>query len=191
MVEVRELSFSWKTPVLHRASASFKKGELWQIQGANGSGKTTFLRLLTGVLSPAAGSIAWGERPRIGWLGSTGTSFYNRLTVQQNLDYFGAFLESGPLIDPFGITFWDVPVEELSFGMAQKVKWVRALMGAPSVLLLDEPFHGLDADSNQQARDALREFCDKGGLAIVTHHGARISNRSLVLEGGAFHAVDG
>ncbi len=189
MLSIKELSFSWKEPVLNQISGSFARGELWQMEGANGSGKTTLLRLLAGVLTPQAGEIVWNVPPRIGWLGSSGASFYNRLTARQNLEYFSAFLGGGPEFDPFGISFWDVPVEELSFGMAQKLRWVRAMMGRPNVLLLDEPFHGLDGESVEKAKLALNEFCGAGGLALVTHHGARISSRALKLEGGRIHGL--
>ncbi len=161
-------------------------GECHLVVGPNGAGKTTLLRLIAGLARPSAGTVtiegtAPGADPlnrrRIGFL-SHQSQLYDDLTAAENLT-FAARLHG--LADPSGAARRglaavglsersDEPVRRLSRGMIQRVAIARALLHEPALLLLDEPFTGLDPASGDQVAELLRAQRDAGrGLLLVSH----------------------
>lgn len=146
--------------------------------GPNGAGKSTLLRLLAGLARPSAGSVRIeGGRRSIGLL-SHQSLLYNDLTAVENLA-FAARLYG--LEDPAGAARTrlasvglaeraDEPVAKLSRGMIQRVAIARALLHAPRVLLLDEPFTGLDAQSSEQLVARLAAERAAGRALVVASH---------------------
>src|SRR5215470_13459697 len=135
-------------------------GSIYGFIGPNGSGKTTTLRMIMNILLPDGGEIeVLGERStraardRIGYLPEE-RSLYKRMTVARVLEYFGRLKgarqpELGRSIadwlERLGLGAWaDKRVDALSKGMAQKVQFVAAAVARPELLILDEPFSGLD-----------------------------------------------
>jgi len=180
------------------------RGELVALLGPNGAGKTTTLRMLAGLIVPAAGSItvegvpltpATGGalRRRIGFL-TEAPGLWDRLTVRENLlVYAGLYgvpragqrvaraLEQFELGDRAGTR-----AAELSKGMRQKVALARALLHDPDVLLLDEPMSGLDPEITRSVRRLLTDLRARGRALLVSTHNLdeaeRLADRVAVLD---------
>lgn len=193
MLRLDAVSFGYASPLLESCSLSVPAGTCVQVLGENGAGKTTLLRLIAGVLAPASGRILWhGERlrparVRIGYLPAGPGGMYPRLTALQNMEYFAA-LAGIPRVkvpallrerDPFGIDYWQLPVENLSQGMRQRVRWVRALLHDPELLLLDEPLNALDEAGERRARETLATLAAGGKTLLVAQHGKELSDAKL------------
>jgi heme ABC exporter ATP-binding subunit CcmA len=172
--------------VLRGLSLSVRSGECHLIVGPNGAGKTTLLRLLAGLARPNAGTVMVhgailtrdpASRRSIGLL-SHQSHLYDDLTALENLT-FRARLHRLP--DPTGraraalvaVGLEDRagdPVRRLSRGMVQRVAIAGVLLHDPAVLLLDEPFTGLDPRSVEQVAGLLARERDQGsGLVLVSH----------------------
>lgn len=175
MLSLENIHFGFGKPLFSGMNLELPRTGAFQVYGPNGSGKSSLLRLLLGSLKPHQGRIRWAETVRFGYVPSPGLSFYPRLTAQQNLDYFASLngLKADIKLftdhDPFGIDFWNVPVEELSSGMYQKLAWVRAHLGKPQVYLLDEAFTGLDTESRAQAEKFLQQEKSRALILLAQH----------------------
>jgi len=193
-IEARSLSkvFNGRT-ALRDVSFTARRGELLAVIGPNGAGKTTLLSILAGVRAPDAGEISVpGE---VGWVPQQG-ALYRRLTVAENLRLF-ARLEGvgdveaaiGRMLEQTGLgERRDDQIGTLSGGNQQRVNIAIGLLAQPAVLLLDEPYTGLDP----RQRERLWEFVlglAGGGTTVIytTHHlheAERYGNRLLVLADG-------
>jgi ABC-2 type transport system ATP-binding protein len=179
-------------------------GEVFGFLGGNGAGKTTSLRMALDILRPDAGSISvLGAAP--GRANSAGLGFlpeerglYRSMTAIDTIVYFGrlkgmtaadARREGLMLLDRFGLPdSAKTTVDKLSKGMAQKVQLATAVVNAPKLLLLDEPFSGLDP-VNQGLLEGEILRASEGGAAVVfsTHvmqHAERLCDRLLLLAHG-------
>ena len=197
--------------VLRGVDLDVRAGEMLAVAGPNGAGKTTLLRLLAGLMRPSAGEVRIrGQRPTrddpgprraIGLL-SHHTFLYDDLTPAENL-HFTARLYG--LADPAGATRTaleevgltaraDTPVRHLSRGLLQRAAIARALLHQPDILLLDEPFTGLDAPSADRFRALLASQLARGrALVLVSHHLAEawdLATHVAVLSGGRW-ALEG
>jgi len=161
--------------------------------GPNGSGKTTTLRMIMNILLPDGGEIdVLGERStraardRIGYLPEE-RSLYKRMTVARVLEYFGRLKgarqpELGRSIadwlERLGLGAWaDKRVDALSKGMAQKVQFVAAAVARPELLILDEPFSGLDPVNADTLRDAVLDLRARGTTIVFSTHDMRAAEK--------------
>jgi heme exporter protein A len=158
------------------------RGDFLLVTGPNGSGKTTLLRLCAGLAVPTAGSLdVTAPRESIGFAGHD-PLVYRELTAIENLDLYGRLYRVperreriGMLLERFGL--WQVRNERagsFSRGMQQRLSLSRALLHEPSLLVLDEPYSGLD-DAGADLLD--REFAElRSGATFVvsTHDPARV-----------------
>jgi heme exporter protein A len=197
--------------VLRGVDLDVRSGELLAVAGPNGAGKTTLLRLLAGLMRPSAGEVhIRGQRltrddpaPRraIGLL-SHHTFLYDDLTPTENL-LFTAKLYGLPdgaaaarvALDEVGLSARaNTPVRHLSRGLLQRAAIARALLHQPDILLLDEPFTGLDALSADRFRALLASQLARGrALVLVSHHLAEawdLATHVAVLAGGRW-ALEG
>ena len=158
-------------------------GQLVCIVGASGSGKTTLLRLLAGLETPTSGEIVVDGIPVFGPGADRGMVFqsytlYPWMTVAANIG-FGLKLQGMPLVereervayflDVVGLTrFAKSLPKELSGGMKQRVAIARALANQPKILLMDEPFGALDAQTKEVMQGFLREVWQRTGTSILT-----------------------
>ncbi len=169
--------------VLDGVSGAVGPGEMLLVTGPNGSGKSTLLRCLSGLLAPDAGTIEYreegdeavdaaGRRRRAGVV-TPDLAFYAELSVEENLTFFARLRRTPPerglaVLDRLGLPL-DRPAGALSSGMRQRLRWAWALLHAPRLLLLDEPFQNFDAPGERIARELLDEHLAGGGLAVVAN----------------------
>jgi len=171
---------------LRNVSARFLAGRCHVLVGENGAGKSTLLRTIAGLLSPSLGTVTvFGETPyhsraRIGYMGHA-TMLYDELSGLENLNYFvrlqtppGAALNlNAPAeallavgLDPYLAR----PIGKYSQGMRQRVALARVLLNQPDLLLLDEPFSNMDANSASQMVELLGTMRTASRTIILTTH---------------------
>lgn len=180
-------------------------GESIAVFGPNGAGKTTLLRLLATLLRPTTGTLAlFGEsvgsgdtaaRRRIGVL-SHRSFLYPDLTPAENLDFYARMYgvpdpatRVRTLLDTVGVRGWaHRPVRTLSRGLEQRCGVARALLHAPDLLLLDEPFAGLDVDAAAMLTGQLAAARSRGATVVMATHDVErapeLATRALVLRRG-------
>lgn len=172
--------------VIHDLSFTVKGGETFGLLGPNGAGKTTMMRMIMNILKPDYGEILFNGEPRkklkalhFGYLPEE-RGLYPRATVLEILVYFGtlnnlskrkAEVEAIRYLDRLGLVeFTDVIINRLSKGMQQKIQFVAAFLHDPDVLILDEPFSGLDPLNQIVLRDILKEYKENNKILIISTH---------------------
>jgi ABC-2 type transport system ATP-binding protein len=162
------------------------RGQVFGFLGANGAGKTTTMRIALGVLHADRGTIGWGGTPTedlprrtFGYLPEE-RGLYPKMTILEQLVYFAglyglpqdrAAREAREWLARFRVPeFADRRAEELSKGNQQKVQFLAAILHDPDVLLMDEPFTGLDPVNVALLRDAFLELRDRGKTLIFSTH---------------------
>lgn len=191
--------------VLRGVGLTLTAGETLLVAGANGAGKTTLLRILAGLMRPGAGEVrvrgrrlthADPDARRPIGLVSHQSLLYDDLTLTENLTFaarlYGlaapAAAARQALADVALAGHADATPRQLSRGMLQRAAIARALIHEPSLLLLDEPFTGLDAGAAERLRGLLAARASAGrALVIVTHQLAEawdLASRVAVLAGG-------
>jgi heme exporter protein A len=180
-------------------------GECVALLGANGAGKTTLLRLLATLLRPSGGRLVlFGEdaarRPaaalaRIGFVGHE-SACYGDLTAAENLAFYAdlyrvddARARAAELIAWAGLEHGARrPVRTFSRGMTQRLALARALLHRPELLLLDEPFNGLDPQATARLESLLLELRTAGHAIVLSTHdvprGAALATRVAILHRG-------
>jgi heme exporter protein A len=177
-------------------------GSAVALMGANGAGKTTLLRIVAGLTTPTAGTVTiagvdqreagGGLRALLGYVGHE-SMLYGDLTVRENLAFHAGLhgLDRdavGRAAARFDITHaLERPARELSRGSTQRAALARALLHEPAVVLLDEPFTGLDLASSERLAATLGELHDQGHTLVLTVHDAVhacLAERLLVLDRG-------
>jgi len=168
--------------VLRDLDLDVAERELVLVTGPNGSGKSTLLALCAGLLAPTAGELEVAvDRGRIGYLAHE-PLVYRELTALENLELYGRLYRVperreriGMLLERFGL--WESrrsPVASFSRGMQQRLALCRTLLHEPALLLLDEPYAGLD-DAGAELLDAeLGELAGRRTLLLATHDPGRV-----------------
>jgi heme exporter protein A len=191
--------------VLDGIDLDVRRGEAVVLLGANGAGKTTLLRIAATLARPTRGSIrvagadcvreAEAARRRLGFLGH-GSWLYEDLTARENLRFWatlsGASADASVLnaaLTAVELDRWaDERVRPFSAGMRRRLSIARLLMARPEVLLLDEPFTGLDQRGAKWLEEHLQAFKDGGGAVLMSTHsfgrGFGVADRAAVLAGG-------
>src|SRR6185312_8958955 len=167
-------------------SLAVPTGSIYGFIGPNGSGKTTTLRMIMHILLPDEGRIevlgssdTAAARDRVSYLPEE-RGLYKRMSVRRLLRYYGrlkgrSLSELDPQIDEWlsrlGIAEWaDRKIEALSKGMSQKVQFISAVVSRPSLLILDEPFSGLDPVNAETLKDAVLETRRRGTTVVFSTH---------------------
>jgi heme exporter protein A len=162
------------------------------VTGPNGSGKTTLLRILAGLTAPTRGTVEIDvDRGRVGYLAHE-PLVYRELTAFENLDLFGRLYRVperreriGMLLERFGL--WDARGERVaaySRGMTQRLALCRTLLHEPDLLVLDEPYAGLDESAGTLLDRELEGLAGSRTLVVATHDPGRlvaIATSNLVL----------
>lgn len=161
------------------------EGEVYALLGPNGAGKTTLIRLILGLLRPDGGSVRVAgrnlrENPEavkrmIGFVPER-VRLYDHLTALETLEFFAAVKrvpghKAGELLDRVGLTaVADKRVGQFSKGMLQRLGLAQALLGAPPLLILDEPSSGLDPQGTVEFRKMLRSCNEEGTTIFLASH---------------------
>ena len=185
-------------------------GEIVGLLGPNGAGKSTLLNILATLLAPSLGRVEYGNltaadgaalRAQIGMLGHD-LFLYPELTARENLAFFGrlyalpdAARSAASALDRAGLAERaDDFVSGFSRGMRQRVALERALLHDPRLILLDEPFTGLDQTSTQALVERLKERQRAGCLIVLATHDLdvadRLLTRAIYLKNGRIVASD-
>jgi heme exporter protein A len=168
--------------VLRGLDLDVERGGFVLVTGPNGSGKTTLLRLVAGLAAPTSGTLEVEvERAELGFLGHE-PLVYRELSALENLRLYARLYrvadgpeQIGMVLERFGL--WDVRNERAgtySRGMLQRLALCRALLHEPSLLLLDEPFSGLDAAGVELLERELDERRGRSTFLVATHDSARL-----------------
>ena len=202
-VEVRGLARTFGPVVaLMDVELTIDAGSSVAVMGANGAGKTTLLRVLAGLAAPTAGNVTVagvdqreagpGLRALIGYVGHA-CGLYRDLTVRENIAFHAALhgLPRGAVEEAAGRLgvshVLDRTVRTLSRGNSQRAALARALLHDPAILLLDEPFTGLDLASGERLTAILADLTRRGHTLVMSVHDAShavLAERLLVLDHG-------
>ena len=169
--------------VLRALDLDVARGGFHVVTGANGSGKTTLLRIVAGLAAPTRGEVAVdGEREQLGYVGHE-PLVYRELTAVENLRMYARLYRVaepgeriGMLLERFDL--WDARNERAgsySRGMLQRLALCRALLHEPTLLLLDEPYSGLDAEGAALLDRELRERRGRATFLVSTHDPDRLA----------------
>lgn len=202
-------------PAVKQVSFQIQKGEIVGFLGPNGAGKTTTLRMALGLIAPDAPSKSksegknegeiriFGEAPgpnifgRIGFLPEE-RGLYRKIRAREAIAHIAclngmkakaAFKRADEMMDKYGLgDAKRKKIKELSKGMAQKVQLIAAIAHDPEVLILDEPFSGLDPVNQKLLEDMVREIANRGRTIIfsthVMEHAERLCDRIILMSGG-------
>lgn len=183
-LELQDLSKRYREIVaLDRVSLTLEPGEIHGFVGPNGAGKTTAMRIAIGVLEPDSGQVLWngavpgtGQRRRIGYMPEE-RGLYPKMKVSDQLGYLAELHGRSPEEARQGTARWlermgiseraADPVETLSLGNQQRVQLAASLIFDPDVLILDEPFSGLDPIGVDVLSEVLREVCAERGVPVI------------------------
>jgi heme exporter protein A len=168
--------------VIHGLDVELAARECLLVTGPNGSGKSTLLALCAGLLAPTKGEVEVAvDRGRIGYLAHE-PLLYRELTALENLSLYGRLYRVperreriGMLLERFGL--WEVRHERVgafSRGMVQRLALCRTLLHDSDLLLLDEPFAGLDEDGASLLDGELTALARERTLVVATHEPVRL-----------------
>lgn len=167
-------------------SFKVKEGEIFGLLGVNGAGKTTTFRMIMGLLEPTSGSITldgkkidYSVTDKIGFL-TEERSLLLKMTVKEQCLFYGTLkgmsendilTKLDTLLNRFNISeYKDKKIKELSKGNQQKVQFITAIINDPKLLILDEPFSGLDPINIELFKNVILEMSKKGSMIIFSSH---------------------
>ena len=167
-------------------SFEVKEGEIFGLLGVNGAGKTTTFRMIIGLLEPTSGKISLNGKPidysvtdKIGFL-TEERSLLTKLTVSEQCQYYGILKgmkkeeinkKLDELLKKFGIeNYKNKKIKELSKGNQQKIQFITAIINNPKLLILDEPFSGLDPFNVELFEKEINEMANRGSIIIFSSH---------------------
>lgn len=185
-------------------SFAIPSGSIYGFLGPNGAGKTTTIRMILDILKPDAGSIrilgescALNVRHRIGYLPEE-KGLYKKMRVWSIISYFAtlkgmdkktAKARAFELLERYGLKdYAEAKVESLSKGMGQKVQVLSAVAHNPELVILDEPFSGLDPVNQEVLEQLIKDMAENGQTVIfsthIMQHAERLCNRMLLITKG-------
>lgn len=187
LLEVKNVSKTFeKNVAVNDVSLAVPEGSIFGLLGPNGAGKTTLIRMITNILVPDKGTILLGgeDNPqdrmyKIGYMPEE-RGLYKKMKVGEQLLYL-AQLKNLPLskakerlgfwLRRFEIEdWWNKKVEELSKGMQQKIQFISTVIHDPRLIILDEPFSGLDPVNTNLIRKEIYELRERGATIIFSTH---------------------
>jgi heme exporter protein A len=181
------------TPALRGVSLELRTGTITLLSGPNGAGKSTLLSIVGTQLAPTRGEVAYQSaeralatqdvRAQLGWV-SHASHCYRELTGRQNIELAARLYGMDPqaawqrVSERFGLGRFALRgMGTLSRGQRQRVALGRALVHEPSLILLDEPWTGLDAASSDRLEAVVQEERERGALVVIVSHQAGLARR--------------
>ena len=182
MLECRNLEKKYLGKIAVRdISLSIGEGRVCALLGPNGSGKTTWMKMVSGLIAPNAGTITFFGQPigketkkHIAYM-STEPFFYSYMTAKDVGKYYKYFFEDfyiekkENLLERIGLRMQD-KAKTLSSGLAAKLKLAATLARRASLYLLDEPLNGIDIIAREQIIEAVMEVADKNATIVMSSH---------------------
>ena len=189
-IEVEKLQkYFGKVRAVDGVDFTVRKGEIFGLLGPNGAGKTTIVKCLLGMLEPTDGSVSiFGLNPetddveikkRLGYV-SEEPLIYKSLTPRQLFNFIASIRQlEGPEVSKRlaeyleslnALEYYDRIIATLSRGNKQKTQIIAAIMHSPELLILDEPFSGLDAKSQRVFKEIIKMHTENGGSVIFSTH---------------------
>lgn len=188
ILEVRVLrkTFATQTAV-DQLSFTLGQGSIFGLLGPNGAGKTTLIRMITGIFYPDSGSILFEERPfaalkdsiHIGYMPEE-RGLYKRMKIGEQAIYLAQLKgmsrsEATKRVREWFVRFdmqswWNKKVEDLSKGMGQKLQFVTTVLHQPRLIILDEPFSGLDPVNANLIKEEIYSLAHEGATIIFSTH---------------------
>ncbi|HLX38808.1 MAG TPA: ATP-binding cassette domain-containing protein [Candidatus Binataceae bacterium] len=167
-------------------SFSISPGQIFGLLGPNGAGKTSSIRMMIGIITPDSGVVRLFGEPferrhlhKIGYLPEE-RGLYKKITVRENLALLGqlgglsardAIARARKWAERLEIAEWvDKKVEEMSKGMQQKIQFIAALLHDPELIIMDEPFSGLDPINANVLKDVILELKEQGRTILFSTH---------------------
>jgi ABC-2 type transport system ATP-binding protein len=188
ILEVTDLQKSFATQIaVDKISFRVGEGSIFGLLGPNGAGKTTLIRMITGIFYPDEGSILFQGRPfdpmkDIGYIGymPEERGLYKKMKIGEQAIYLAQLKglskqEATKKVKEWFVKFemqswWNKKVEDLSKGMGQKLQFVITVLHDPKLIILDEPFSGLDPVNSNLIRDEIYGLARKGASIIFSTH---------------------
>ena len=188
ILEVNELQKTFATQIaVDGVSFQLGKGSIFGLLGPNGAGKTTLIRMITGIFYPDSGSILFEGRPftplkdsiRIGYMPEE-RGLYKKMKIGEQAVYLAQLkgmskADAMQKVKEWFIRFemqswWNKKVEDLSKGMGQKLQFVTTVLHEPRLIILDEPFSGLDPVNSNLIKDEIYSLARNGATIIFSTH---------------------
>lgn len=187
MLEVKNVTkYYGDFKAVDNLSFTVKSGEIFGLLGVNGAGKTTTFRMIMGLLDPTEGEIMldgkkidYSVTDQIGFL-TEERSLLTKLTVREQCLYYGhlksmkekdILKKMDELLEKFGVSeYKDKKIKELSKGNQQKIQFITAILNDPKLLILDEPFSGLDPFNVELFKKEIIEMSKRGSIIIFSSH---------------------
>jgi len=186
-LDIQQISKSFGDfKAVDQVSFSVKPGTIFGFLGTNGAGKTTTMRMILDIIRPDAGAITWDGTPTrdlprasFGYLPEE-RGLYPKMVVEDQMLFLAQLYGADKKEAQAELDHWLArlnieenrrkTVEQLSKGNQQKVQFLAAVLHQPEILILDEPFSGLDPVNAEQMKDAFREMRDRGKTIIFSTH---------------------
>jgi len=197
-------NFGYRT-ILKSIDLSLFQSEITLLLGKNGAGKSTLMKIVSGLMRPDSGTVFYDGveiskcpnslRNAIGVI-SHSSQFYGELSAEENLLFFSRLRKIDSLgekiksaLEKTGLKkFYDLPVKTFSSGMTKRLNIARLMISRPSILLLDEPYTGLDYDSIALFNEFIVDFKEHGGTILLISHQVDscmdLSDKIAILEHG-------
>ena len=183
-----------KKKVLNGIEMVLERGKCLSIVGENGSGKTTLLKIIGSLLPYNSGKVT--VNGKISYVPEI-SSFFPYLTAGENMEYFDTLTGGSgnykDMLNQFEIPIKGKNMVYFSKGMKRKIDIIRALNPNPSLLILDEPFDGIDPYSNKNIIEILKTSKERGVSIIMSSHDMgyveRIADQIMLLKGGVFKDI--
>lgn len=187
MLEIKNVTkYYGQFKAVDNLNITLNNGEIYGLLGVNGAGKTTTFRMIMGLLEPSDGQILFdGQKlnynitDKIGFL-TEERSLLLKLTVFEQVKYYGALKSMTEEKIESSLDYWlerfnikeykNKKIKELSKGNQQKIQFITAIMNEPNLLILDEPFSGLDPINVELFKQAIIDLKEKGTTIIFSSH---------------------
>jgi ABC-2 type transport system ATP-binding protein len=188
ILEVTDLQKNFSTQIaVNHLSFNLGQGSIFGLLGPNGAGKTTLIRMITGIFYPDAGEIRFEGRPfdamrdsvRIGYMPEE-RGLYKKMKIGEQAIYLARLKglskqEATRRVREWFVRFemqswWNKKVEDLSKGMGQKLQFVITVLHEPRLIILDEPFSGLDPVNSNLIKDEIYRLANNGATIVFSTH---------------------
>lgn len=187
MLEVKNAKMMYGDLVaVDHLTFTIKPGDIFGLLGTNGAGKTTTFRMIMGLLEPTEGEVIYNGGKvgyhnvnEIGYMIEE-RSLLTKITVKELMLYFGQLKDMDPKLILERLDYWlerfnivdykNKKIKELSKGNQQKIQFISAIINNPKLLVLDEPFSGLDPINTELFVEVIRDFQKKGSMVVFSSH---------------------